>query len=316
MSGYDDPIDSQPNRPNKKIFPAGYFIEDYEYSNSGDLDEHNGRFCVTPEFPNGTYAYFMTLSSNISDSGVFSGDKIPKYPYIIGNTYKSKPIQFNFNFESNQEEFNFNSGSIVRNTYKYNNLSDNSEYEYVLDRRDVLSQNSRIKSSSKGSIDSVKLISGGENYEVGDRVVFDNTNSGGIGAAAKVKYLEGRSITGISKTETTVYDVEFYPSSIPNRVIGFSSTPHNLLNSELINIDSLNDYDLSLDDNFNVEVRPDNFILDLGVGNTSVTGIVTYFYVSGLLEFPRIRENDILTIGSEDIKILEVDSKSSRIRVL
>jgi hypothetical protein len=316
LSGYDDPIDNQPNRPNKKIFPAGYFIEDYEYNNSGDLDEHNGRFCITPEFPNGTYAYFMTLSSNISDSGVFASDKIPKYPYIIGNTYKSKPIQFNFNLESNQEEFNFNSGSIVRNTYKYNNLSDNSEYEYVLDRRDVLSQNSRIKSSSKGSIDSVNLISGGENYKVGDRVIFDNTNSGGIGAAAKVKYLEGRSITGISKTETTVYDVEFYPSSIPNRVIGFSSIPHNLLNSELINVDSLNDYDLSLQDNFNVEVRPDNFILDLGVGNTSVTGIVTYFYVSGLIEFPRIRENDILTIGSEDIKILEVDSKSSRIRVL
>ncbi len=39
----------------------GTFIQDYEYvPGSGDLDECNGRYCVTPEFPEGTYAYFMT----------------------------------------------------------------------------------------------------------------------------------------------------------------------------------------------------------------------------------------------------------------
>lgn len=39
----------------------GTFVADYEYVlNSGDLDECNGRFTVTPEFPEGTYAYFLT----------------------------------------------------------------------------------------------------------------------------------------------------------------------------------------------------------------------------------------------------------------
>lgn len=39
----------------------GAFIQDYEYvAGLGDLDECNGRFCVTPEFPQGTYAYFLT----------------------------------------------------------------------------------------------------------------------------------------------------------------------------------------------------------------------------------------------------------------
>lgn len=39
----------------------GTFVRDYEYvKGSGDLDECNGRFSVTPEFPKGTYAYFMT----------------------------------------------------------------------------------------------------------------------------------------------------------------------------------------------------------------------------------------------------------------
>lgn len=39
----------------------GTFVRDYEYvQGTGDLDECNGRFAVTPEYPEGTYAYFMT----------------------------------------------------------------------------------------------------------------------------------------------------------------------------------------------------------------------------------------------------------------
>jgi hypothetical protein len=59
-------------------FLPGAFIEDYEYvMNSGSLDQYNGRYCVTPEFPNGTYAYFITET--------VSGQQI--YPYIIGPNY-------------------------------------------------------------------------------------------------------------------------------------------------------------------------------------------------------------------------------------
>lgn len=39
----------------------GAFVQDYEYvAGSGDLDECNGRVGVTPEYPEGTYAYFLT----------------------------------------------------------------------------------------------------------------------------------------------------------------------------------------------------------------------------------------------------------------
>lgn len=59
-------------------YPLGYYIEDYEYvSGAGTLDAYNGRFCVTPEYPAGTYAYFVTLDAN--------GDGV--YPYVIGPSY-------------------------------------------------------------------------------------------------------------------------------------------------------------------------------------------------------------------------------------
>ena len=52
-------------RPNGNDNPGGKydgaFLRDYEFvRGSGSLDECNGRFCVTPEFPDGTYAYFLT----------------------------------------------------------------------------------------------------------------------------------------------------------------------------------------------------------------------------------------------------------------
>lgn len=59
-------------------FPLGYYVEDFEFiAGSGDLDEHNGRFCITPDYPQGIYCYFVTLDTNL----------IAEYPYLIGPTY-------------------------------------------------------------------------------------------------------------------------------------------------------------------------------------------------------------------------------------
>lgn len=63
-------------------YPIGYFREDYEYiptsaATPDFLDEHNGRFCVTPEYPSGIYCYFATV-----DAGWNSA-----YPYAVGPTF-------------------------------------------------------------------------------------------------------------------------------------------------------------------------------------------------------------------------------------
>jgi len=66
-------------------YPLGRYMEDNDYLGDHgyvqgvdyDLDEYNGRFCVTPEFPNGTYAYFVSISSNGT----------PTFPYNIGRGF-------------------------------------------------------------------------------------------------------------------------------------------------------------------------------------------------------------------------------------
>jgi hypothetical protein len=50
-------------RPPVAIFSMGTFTPDYEYvAGLGDLDECNGCFGVTPQFPNGIYHYLITDS--------------------------------------------------------------------------------------------------------------------------------------------------------------------------------------------------------------------------------------------------------------
>lgn len=66
-------------------FVIGYYQEDYDYlgdlgktqGTDFDLDRYNGRFGATPEFPAGTYAYFVTIDAGGS----------PAWPYIIGPQY-------------------------------------------------------------------------------------------------------------------------------------------------------------------------------------------------------------------------------------
>jgi hypothetical protein len=61
-------------------YPLGYFREDYQFNSptaSDYLDSHNGRFCVTPEYPNGTYCYFATVDANWNSA----------YPYVVGPTF-------------------------------------------------------------------------------------------------------------------------------------------------------------------------------------------------------------------------------------
>tara|TARA_B100001029_G_scaffold70690_1_gene57542 strand:+ start:3588 stop:7712 length:4125 start_codon:yes stop_codon:yes gene_type:complete len=61
----------------------GDLVQDYIHDSSvGTLDEFNGKFAVTPDYPNGTYAYFMTEDS--------SGN--PVYPYVIGRKFYGTPL--------------------------------------------------------------------------------------------------------------------------------------------------------------------------------------------------------------------------------
>jgi hypothetical protein len=317
-SGYVE--DLKPNRPSLTEFPLGFFTEDYTYLKVSDetvLDENNGRFCVTPEFPNGTYAYFATINNSYADSsGTFSGYKRPVFPYLIGENYKSKPNDFNFKKSSNQDEIDLNQTDWSRNTYPYNLIDNSSSYSY-LTVPNLLNQTIDVKYASPGYIESIGITTGGSNYKVNDSVVFDNDASGGYSASAKVSRLKGKSVNSVSVATSTIYNVEFYPTDNKGSLILISPNPHKFTNGDTISVSGLSTDATLIEGSYKVGISTINTLtLSAGIGASTVTGIDTYFSVVGNLNQNYIRENDIFVIGSERVKVLAVDNNSSRIRVL
>ena len=112
--GYQDPNDQNSNiielkssyqlksgrRPSGNDQPGGSydgtFVADYEYvAGVGDLDECNGMYTVTPEYPNGTYAYFLTNSWPV----------VPRYFYgEPSKDFLSKGSRSNRSAESSTRE--------------------------------------------------------------------------------------------------------------------------------------------------------------------------------------------------------------------
>ena len=320
-SGYS--LDIKEGRPSTAVYPEGFFIEDFTHKEVNDnavLDKNNGRFCVTPDYPNGTYAYFATIdSSEAASSGPFDGYKEPKFPYLIGDNYNSTPNDFNNDILSTQDVFDFNGWS--RNTQPYNLIDEELNYKYLSIPNNLL-QTVDINGVFPGTVDGIGIQTGGQFYRVGDKAVFDNTNTLGLGAAAKVSHLDGKFVSNVSVASSVITGVEIYPSDADGEYEIVSPNPHNFYNTELVKISGLSTTSSKIGGVYNVGVSTNTWSLT-GVGDTtigvdavSVTGIVTFLNVAGNLSNSRIRSNDIIGIGAEKVKVLNIEPLYSRIRVL
>ena len=295
------------NGPALSDYEAGFFIEDYEYqSGFGDLDEHNGRFAVTPEYPFGVYAYYITESATVVGNPLspFVNRREPVFPYIVGDTYNSKLLQYNNEFTSTQD--NLLEG-LLRNTEKYNM----SDYDCISKDSKTNASIASIQNTQKGSIDSVKIVAGGSGYAVGNKLTFDNSNTNGFGAFGKVTELvgvaatvitsaveikerielsaKGRTVTGI--VTSGLHD---YESGIPIQISGISSTIYS-----------------GLEGTYPIKVK---FVR---------SGLGTSLLASGLTTTTTLRDdinifdiNDIVQVGSEQMRVIERDHLNQKITFL
>jgi len=94
---------SQYGPPISATFPLGRYLEDYEWTAGvGDLDQYNGRFAVTPEFPQGTYAYYVTIDAN----------GVPAFPFILAGQFYGKPGSFANSATVSATDY-FNGGTVT-----------------------------------------------------------------------------------------------------------------------------------------------------------------------------------------------------------
>ena len=193
--GHEDPLDSNSSivrmtssyaingsrreGPSVSQYPLGSFVNDYTYTHkSGSLDENNGRFCITPDFPKGTYAYFLTIDSN----------QVPQYPYIIGDKFYSLPVDSNYNSNINQED-------IPKNSKKFFTAGMQGNGSGLI---------ANIAEVRSGTIDNIDVVRSSNNFSVNSKLYFENRGTEGSEVEALVSSVKGRDVEYIESRENKV----------------------------------------------------------------------------------------------------------------
>ena len=295
-------------------YSIGSFEQDYIIDPSlATLDDNNGRYCVTPEFPDGVYAYFMTVDLTNKRNG---------FPYFIGSKYSGKTYA-NFN---NLESPSIESVSGVR---RYVNTIGNA-YPSPIDVGKF--QVSSVPTSGDASVESINVVSGGSGYKFGDVVVFNNEGTDGDGAAGFISVLRGQSVTSTSRDEYDYieYRDENFPliqGSIIKSFEGFEATVHTVdqtaKRAYLANVSGtiptlgtrIYDTNLTVDEStFTELVGPDIDTATIsGVSTTAelvadITPATTYFQ---LTNFTNCTINDFFTSGKK--KYIKINDEFMRV---
>jgi len=297
VSGYTLDISNVEDRPTG--FSDGYFVEDYKFTNSGDLDRNNGRFGKTPEFPEGVYAYFATIKSD-------SDNNEPEFPYFIGNSYRSTPVNQNLT-----QGFDFKDSNLIRNTFPYRISDKNVDNDFIIETNEIERQKVKIESVTSGSVDKLNIINSGKNYEIGDSLTFDDNDTFGGGLSGKVSSLKGIDILNVS-TGT---------SSYTNKV--FSWVDASTVKVTVFPSHDWEDKDNVVVSGFSTTLAPLNGPYTIGVSsltavlsqnlNSGTIGMSTDIFVSDIPT--NVSVGSTLRIGAESLRLLNIFKNENVLRV-
>ena len=171
----------------------GDLVQDYIYDSSvGTLDEFNGKFAVTPDYPNGTYAYFMTEDS--------SGN--PVYPYVIGRKFYGTPL-----FEGNSvpevlSDFpDGAAGEVVLNdsgAIAYVKMNKNGDNYYNTTKARILGGegSGATGTSTVQTVTGLTLLNSGRSYSSAPTMVFEG--GGGQDAQGSAQINTTGKVTSIA----------------------------------------------------------------------------------------------------------------------
>ena len=289
------PITDTSLRPS---YPDGYFIEDYNFDNSGHLDEYNGRFMVNSDFPNGTYAYFSTLDV----------DKKESFPYITFNHHNATD-SFNYDVLKNQSDTYLNTGDYRRNITPQG-ISEKYKKYPVFDDNFNSNVDLKVTLTKKSGISSVIVEEGGQNYKVGDRVLFSNESN----INCKVKEVLGKNIVSIASSEIINDNLIF--TFLDKKVTAFSTLPHNFIDGDIIEISGISSSAYKFAEGLkSINVPTKVASLSVAIGNTVTTGINTFISISDPTTSRNFSADDIIKINSEQLLILNIDDYNNRYRV-
>jgi len=296
LSGYEKDLSYVEDRP--VGFDLGYFVEDYKFTNSGDLDRNNGRYGKTPEFPDGVYAYFATIEDPTTN--------IPQFPYFIGDSYRSIPVD-----QTIDQSFDFNNSNLIRNTFPYRVNNQYTDSDFIIETNEITRQKSVIESVTSGGIDELNIISVGNNYKINDNLIFDNTDTNGNGLSANVSSLKGKSVTRID-TSRLEYNDSVFTWIDYKRVKVTTPIKHDFSNKDNVLVSGFSTNLSQLNGSHIIGFNTFDTSLQSAMPSQSA-GVSSEIYVSTIPSTVSVGSS--IQIGSETLKILSIFKNKNILKV-
>lgn len=311
-SSYQLVTTSPTNRPNTTKYPLGTFVDDYEFvQGSGSLDFNNGRFCKTPDFPEGRYCYFLTVDAN--GAGV--------YPYILGRSFQSVPAQNNFDLEFDQTNDN-NIPANARRIRTSNTPSKGFDASVV------------VGEIARGKVDSFGVTDSGDTFKNNDFLYINNTDTEGSRLFGRISEVEGKNVPRLSYQvaagqsvpvtngiPNSPWPLEFsapeyadtkYEVNVETAVAhGLSNDDEVTLNLDLDNVNITKNFKVRVSNyqkiTYNVPSVTTNVVADVAFNSTVVNITIP--------DAALFRENDYIKINDEILKITSIDENSGQLTV-
>ena len=300
------------NRPSTTKYPLGAFVDDYEFTQgNGSLDFNNGRFCKTPEYPEGRYCYFLTVDSN----------GVGVYPYIIGRSFYSVPAKNNFNLEFDQK----NDDNIPQDARRIRTSNTPTKgFDASLVVGDV----------ARGDIDKFTVVESGDTFKNTDYLYLNNDDTEGSRAFGRVFEVNGQNVPRVSyqvapgQSIPTTNGIPTAPwpidVSAPQymgtkfAVTAETSEPHNLSNGDQVTL-SLNLQAVSITKTFKVRVS-DYQTITYNKPSVTTTLVADVAFNATVLNINTpdaalFRENDYIKINDEILKITAIDTGTGQLTV-
>ena len=279
-------------------YQDGYFVQDYIYDESGDLDEYNGKFVKNSDFPNGTYAYFSTIDSVT---------KNPSFPYITF-LHNNATDEFNYDITKIQSDEVLNTGEYKRNV---THLGLNDVFRKYPLLQDSLKSKALIKVDGVDSstLTKVTVIESGTGYKVNDKLNFNDPT-----ITASVEQVIGKPIISVGTTNTIVDNLIF--SITDNKVTGISTVPHGLSAGDVVEISGISSTNYkNIEGIRTIDVSTVTSGLSENIPNLATSGITTFIAFLDPTINRKFSINDVVQIDSEQFLVIDHDDVNNKYRL-
>ena len=133
-------------------------------------------YCLTPEYPDGVYAYFVTVSSSNE----------PVFPYIIGENYYAVPRDSNY-----VQSLSHNDIPKSSKRLRTADIEKNGDKTTLI-----------VDEITRGTISGANAVSSVSSFSVGSQLEIDNNGTEGRGVTAEVSSVKGKTVSSIESQET------------------------------------------------------------------------------------------------------------------